>query len=339
MATETGRSSIGLRKKLEEEGHRFSLFQVLRLLEFSEPGAPPIGGRGPFEKESVRLKGYPSLAFPKSDVAEVSEETVPTTGATRTVVTTPLLGLYGPDSPLAPHVTEEILHDREDETAVPDFLDIINHRLIGLLYRVWGHYRLYVECKEWGEDSLSRQLEALLDLKTSRVEALGADSLLPVAGLLLQRPRSASGLERVLKHYFPGTPISIKQCIPRTITVSPAQLTRVGAANCLLGRNTLVGRRCVDTTGKFRVSVTLIGAAELVDYQAGGDALRRLEGLVDLWCQDELEWDLELVLRERDVTLASLSSKNPVTRLGVNGWLGRPSDEGMTMIVERERGA
>ena len=112
MAAEAGRPAPSLREVLEEETHGFSLFQALRLLEFSEPDAPAIGKRGPFEKESVRLRGHPSLAFPTSNIAGVSQEKVPSNGRNRSVLMTPILGLYGPDSPLADHVTEDMLHER-----------------------------------------------------------------------------------------------------------------------------------------------------------------------------------------------------------------------------------
>ena len=72
MATEAGRPPAGLREQLEEKPEQFSLFQALRLLEFSQPGSPPVGLRGPFERESVRLRSYPSLSFPKSNIAGVS---------------------------------------------------------------------------------------------------------------------------------------------------------------------------------------------------------------------------------------------------------------------------
>ena len=69
MASEAGRPSSGLRRSLEDSPDRFSLFQALRLLEFSEPGSPPLGLRGPFERESVRLRAFPSLSYlPLSDV-------------------------------------------------------------------------------------------------------------------------------------------------------------------------------------------------------------------------------------------------------------------------------
>ena len=336
MASEAGRPIAGLRDQLEDSPEQFSLFQALRLLEFSQEGAPPIGLRGPFEREAVRLRSDPSLSFPKSSVVAVERETNPTNGRERAVLTTPILGLYGPDSPLAEHVTEDILHEREDETAVRDFLDIINHRLMGLLYRSWSHYRLYVQCRQWGEDSLSRQLEALIDLKGQQPEALGDESLMPVMGLLMQRPRSASGLETLLGYFFPGVRMRIKQCIPRTVLVASEQRSALGAANASLGKNTFMGQKVFDTTGKFRVVVELSGNSQLGDFQAGGASYARLAALTDLWCQDALDWELELILREQDVTLASISSLSPTTRLGVNSWLGRPSSEGMTMIVDRD---
>ena len=207
---------------------------------------------------------------------------------------------------------------------------------MGLLYRSWSHYRLYVQCREWGEDSLSKQLEALIDLKGQHLEALGSESLMPVMGLLMQRPRSASGLETLLNYFFPDVGLKVEQCIPRVVHVDSAQRSTLGGAKASLGRNTVMGAKVADTTGKFRVVVEHSGSSKLEDFQVGGASHGRLAALIDLWCQDALDWDLELVLREQDVNLASVSSLNPTTRLGLNSWLGRPSAEGMTMIVDRD---
>ena len=175
-----------------------------------------------------------------------------------------------------------------------------------------------------------------MDLQGQQPDVLRAESLMPVMGLLMQRPRSASGLETVLRHFFPGTTLRIDQCIPRTVRVTDEQRTSLGGTNASLGQTTLMGAKVADTTGKFRVTFELSGASGLHDFQPRGRSYERIAPLIELWCQDTLDWELQLVLREQDVNLATLSSSKPTTKLGVNSWLGRPSQEGMTMTVERD---
>jgi len=180
----------------------WSFFWLIRSLQADDPDGDsvPIGELGPVSRERVRLKGHPSLSFPKRDVASVQPSQHPE-GGRRHDLEVAFLTLFGVDSPLPPHITEAIVR-RPGDGAARDFLDIFNHRLLSLLYRGWARYRMHIGCQRWGEDPLTHQLDALVDLPE-------LPDALRYAGLFFQRSRSASGLLQLLQLYLPGVPFAI----------------------------------------------------------------------------------------------------------------------------------
>lgn len=50
------------------------------------------------------------------------------------------MGLYGVESPLPTHYSDDIAQRREGVEATEDFLDLFNHRLIAQYYRIWRKY-------------------------------------------------------------------------------------------------------------------------------------------------------------------------------------------------------
>ena len=264
----------------------------------------------------MRLRGHPSLSFPPRDVmtVEVGEHM---DGRTRFDLEIACMTLYGVDTPLPLHITEKILHS--DSTAVRDFLDIFNHRILSLLYRIWGRYRLHVGCTQWGEDDLTRQINDLIDLPEIPMA-------LRYAGIFFQRPRSATGLEHLLRAYFPDVPVAVEQCLPREITISPRQQCQVGMSGCSLGQDLILGERIVEVNGSFRVCVGPLSREHRGDFLPDSDQVQRIHALVDAWCQEPLDWELLVLRASEDIQSACLSGDNPRTRLGINSWLGQPPD-------------
>ncbi len=78
---------------IEKEGHRYSFFQVVRLLQQAFPDRPRLGGTGPASRELLRLRPSLDLAFAPSDVREVRRVKAPD-GSERYEVTVAVMGLY-----------------------------------------------------------------------------------------------------------------------------------------------------------------------------------------------------------------------------------------------------
>jgi type VI secretion system protein ImpH len=80
-----------------------------------------------------------------------------------------------------------------------------------------------------------------------------------------------------------------------------------------LGFSATIGDRVWDCQTKFRI---VAGPVDLADYQRllpGGDSLERLMAIVKNYTGLELDWDLHLLLKEREI---------PQTQLGTLGQLG-----------------
>ena len=79
------------------------------------------------------------------DIARISFEEVaaaaPGQSSAHYVIEATCLGLYGPDSPLPAYVNERIVARDRDATALRDFLDLFNHRILTLLCRIARRYR------------------------------------------------------------------------------------------------------------------------------------------------------------------------------------------------------
>lgn len=68
------------------------------------------------------------------------------------------MGLYGVESPLPTHYSDDIAQRREGVEATEDFLDIFNHRLIAQYYRIWRKYSYPATFRAGGTDNISQYL-------------------------------------------------------------------------------------------------------------------------------------------------------------------------------------
>lgn len=71
------------------------------------------------------------------------------------------MGLYGVESPLPTHYSDDIAQRREGVEATEDFLDIFNHRLIAQYYRIWRKYSYPATFRAGGTDNISQYLLGL----------------------------------------------------------------------------------------------------------------------------------------------------------------------------------
>ncbi|TPW09642.1 MAG: type VI secretion system protein ImpH, partial [bacterium] len=150
------------------------------------------------------------------------------------------MGLYGSDSPLPTHWAEDILREYETDTTVRDFLDIFHHRIYSLLYRLWAKYRFAVQIRGDGADTLTDRLLCLVGLGTPEIrEASGLPvvRLLRYAGLLVQHPRSALGLEVLVSDWFGGLSAVVNPAVGRWVSLEADDRLRLGQRNNVLGRD------------------------------------------------------------------------------------------------------
>jgi len=240
---------------LWEEPFAFDFFQAVRVLERLGKDRKPVGRTGPPRAEVVRFRAHLSLTFPPSSIYDLQR---PTETLPLPLMTVSFMGLYGPSGVLPRHYTELLLRlnwegKGDEKHTLRQWFDLYNHRFISLFYRAWEKYRFYIPY-ERGEyalsepDAFTQCLFCLVGMGTQGLrnrlrvstweEIEGQVQERPLAriddlvllyygGLLAQRPRSAVGLEAILRDYF-QLPVEIRQFHGQWLVLDPENQTRLG---------------------------------------------------------------------------------------------------------------
>jgi len=357
MATAGGRKSHAVSAALLREPHRFDFFQAVRLLERLAPDRSPVGRAGPPQAEVVRFRAHLSLSFPPSSIYDIQPASAAMPVPAMTVA---FMGLTGPSGILPQHYTELLLRLERDgkgpeKSALRAWLDLFNHRLISLFWRAWEKYRFSIrfERGDYGgqeQDTFTQALFSLVGLGlpplhnrlcvASRPEATAATrerilariddlSLLHYSGFFAHRPRCAAALEALLLDYF-GFNVQVRQFQGQWLRLEPDSLSRLGAAggNCELGVNLVAGDRVWDVQCKFRVRLGPLRYAAFHEFLPDRSAVPArkafflLAQLVRLYVGPELDFDVQLVLKSKDVPECRLTedeASGPC--LGWNTWV------------------
>lgn len=308
MAGQVGKSSFNIKFELLEKAHEFSFFQVMRLLRLLGHGPEKSGVPEEDKREKVRVRPELSLAFPPADVVKV-EETAGEGPGYR--VTATFLGLYGSCSPLPTFYTEDLLEEAEGDSSVTrDFLDIINHRIFSLFFRCLTKYRLFLKVVEENNTRDLERLFCLLGLgeKEMREGLLEPSSLLRYIGLFTQFPRSASGLETLVRDALGGTPVDIMPCLVRRVKLPKDQRFSMGITGSLLGQDSFLGEEIEDRMGKFRLQIGPLDAKKFRDLLPGRPAYQKLAFLTKFYLVEPLEYDIELILTQGEVKTVCLGA-------------------------------
>lgn len=309
---------------LFEEGWRFDFYQAVRILEVLRSDATPVGAGADPSREPVRFHSAVGFDFPPSPVAEVTADP-PDEDVPRMVVT--FLGLAGAHGPLPPAYTELIVERlKQRDTTLRDFLDIFNHRLVSLLYRVRKHRRIGFDTRPPDQTPFADQLRALMGMGTRGLAgrmAVPDRSLLLYTGLLAQQPRSLAGLENLLRNFF-GVPVRGRSLQGRWVDLSEDQITRIGASgrNRGLGREVVLGTRVWDQEVGIGLVIGPMNFERFLDFLPNGQAFPILKEIIRFYGNDAVEADITLQLKKEEVPNTILDSLNG-SRLGWTSWFVR----------------
>jgi type VI secretion system protein ImpH len=326
-----------LKALLESEPFRFHFFQAVRLLERVAPDRQTVGKFVPPDKEVVRFGAHQTTAFPASEIQSLTfAEGKPPR------MTVNFMGLTGPQGLLALYYTEYIMQRmRGKDHALREFLDIFNHRSISLFYQGWEKYRFGAAYERGERDPLSGSLLALIGLATPGLKArqkVEDETLLYYAGLFSQQPRSAVSLERIIGDFF-DVPVEVEQFSGAWYKLdrnSQTWLNESGAYTEVLGFGTVIGDEVWDQQSVVRIRLGPLPLARYSDFLPTGCAWEPLRSLVKFYFNDQLDFELQLVLRRDETPACELGSLGEAApRLGWVSWaksapLGR--DPGETIL-------
>jgi type VI secretion system protein ImpH len=326
--------------------HQFDFFQAVRLLmriarrDASTGGSGrqwrPVGHDYPPDTEIVRFRVHPSHSFPSSELVSFVPSKIGESGGkpAPAELTISFLGLTGPAGVLPQHYTQTVVDRvRGKDHALRDFLDLFNHRIISLFYRVWEKHRVAPQmeraCAEGREDVFTKGLYCLTGLGMAplrkRLE-IADEFFLYYSGLFAHFPRNAQSLERMLADWL-GLRTQIKQCQGDWLRLEPSEQTALPTTGRTLGRNcqlavtAIAGQRVWSVENKFRVVLGPLGYRSFESLLPDSQRFLQVAQVVRTYVGTHLDFDLQLILRREEVPFCKLSS-SPAEgrRLGWNSW-------------------
>ena len=326
--------SAGVEDWLFAEGHRFDFFQAVRLLEIINNGerlSSPGQGADP-TKEIIHFRSAVKLDFPASDIAQVKrKKDIPQREQPKAPaeMTVNFLGLAGCLGALDIPSTELVLQrESHNDKSLKDFLDIFNHRLVSLLYRIRKHHRVGLGSAKPGDDQIARYLYSLIGMRTARLQErmqVPDRALLYYAGILAQQPRSIGGLKQILMDYF-QVEVETTQFVGKWCDLEEDQWSKIGesGSNQRLGDDTvMLGTRVWDQQARFEIQ---LGPLSLTDFESFLPTEWRFGVLCDLvrfYVKDEFEFNVRLILKVEEIPSVELSSE---PALSWTSWLGPTRD-------------
>ncbi len=311
-----------LEAALDAEPYRFDFFQAVRLLERLAPERKPVGRFVRPQEEVARFAVHASLSFPASQIQALERR--PDAPARMEVN---FMGLTGPCGVLPQPYTELVINRvRERDTALRDFLDLFNHRMISLFYQAWEKYRFTVAYERGERDRFSVLLLHLIGLGTAKLQnrqAVRDDALLFYAGLLAQHPHSAIGLEQILEDFF-EVPVRIEQFAGGWYRLEPtvqSWLLESDRENEQLAVGTVLGDEVWEPQARVRIRLGPLTLDQYLEFLPTGSAFEPLRALVRFFAGDELDFEVQLILKREEVPFCELGAETKqAPRLGWVSW-------------------
>ena len=334
MATDGRRQGTPVERALFESGHLFEFAQALKLLETMFPDRTCVGEGVDHAREVARLRSSIRFDFPSADVEEIRK---PETGGAPVEMTVNLMGLAGEFGPLPAWVGELAIERAwRQNPALRDFLDLFNHRLLSMLHRAKKRAHPALDPRSPDKGRVAATLFAFIGLGTPHLRgAMGISerAILPFAGLLAARPRTAVGLERLLSGYF-NVPVRLEQFVGQWETIEESDVTRIGVTgqNQRLGESTVLGRRVFDIESKVELHVGPVTLQQFHDFLPNRTCARAIAALYRFYTGDAIGFTYRLILKAAEVPELRLGVKGK-PRLGLTTWLRtRPPDRDASQV-------
>jgi type VI secretion system protein ImpH len=339
MATESGRTDHSLTDVLFAEPYRFEFFQAVRLLERIAPERHAVGRYSEPAGEAVRFRTRTSLGFAPSQIHKLSRTSEDENAPSQMMVA--FMGLAGRAGVLPHHYTEMLIErSRYKDTALAEFFDLFNHRMISLFYRAWEKYRFPVAYERGAEDRFTEFLFDIIGMGTRGLrkrQSFADEILLFYGGLFAARPHSASAMEAVLGDYF-GATAHVAQFSGQWLKLDDESLTRLGTANAALGVTTVAGTRVWDVQSKFELQFGPLTFKEFTGFLPTGSAFKPAAELTRLLAGQEFDFAMRLTLKADEVPGCVLTTRaKRAPRLGWTTWLKTspfPEDDSQVVLSD-----
>jgi type VI secretion system protein ImpH len=307
---------------LRQSPQRFELLQALMILERERPNTASLATTNDPQQDVVRLRGPLLPEFSPSEISSLRYVRNPQEPdePSRLTLHTQVFGLGGPDGPL-PYAYQEWLQQRArlKDLGTVAFLDLFQHRLLSLLYRIQLRHRIALPFRDPEQSPVYEQLRALCGLLPTPVDSstrLPEKALIARAGLLANGRRSLAGFQNLLTHYF-NVPVKLRgyQGGWRRIAQSGRSVLGRHGRNLGLGRSALCGSRVWDEHAGIHISIGLQPNNAAKTFMPGQAPHQQLAALVAFYFGGELDCTLSLHFKQSEPLQLGLP-RQPALGLG-----------------------
>ncbi|MBQ1782769.1 MAG: type VI secretion system baseplate subunit TssG [Gammaproteobacteria bacterium] len=295
-------------------------------------GLAAVGEDADPKREALRFRVTQSL-----DHGSVAVRRTSSNAAGQLELQVAHFGLTGPSGVMPLHYRELVMERvRHKDTALRDFLDLFNHRLLSLLYRSWSKYRLATDVAEYGCGLEGRFARAMASLSGARTP------LELYMGGLLQRPvRSAATLRALLAEVL-GVPVQVREWQGAWLTLAADEQSRLTSRARPEGQHArlgeaMLGSRAWDVAAGFDIELTLNQRRQWQEFRLGGARHALAEALVKRFVGCGWRYRIVLDLPRRLLSPAVLGGQ---TALGHGDLLSasQPSHSGNCLFSLRPSG-
>jgi type VI secretion system protein ImpH len=303
--------------------HSFDFFQAVRLLELLQPTRSPVGDFANPRDETVRFGAHSSLAFPASSIQTLAAAGPDVPPA----MTVNFMGLVGPLGLLPHHYTELIAERiRAHDHTLADFLNIFHHRIISLFYRAWERSHFAVGYEREGRDVMTSRLLDLVGLGLPTLQSrqvVRDEGILYYSGLFGLSSRSAFALESVISDYF-DVPVEIEQFVGvwRSLEEADQCCFDIGSGESRqLGFGAVAGDEIWDRQSRAQIRIGPLLAERYRDFLPEGTSFEPLQAIVRFFSGNDVEYEVQLILKQEEVPQCKLGDEPGRTQLGWFTWM------------------
>lgn len=312
-----------VRDLLFSEPNGFDFFQAVRLLELLAPGREPVGDFALPRHEVVRFRVNPSLAFPASAIQSLR----PGEANEPAAMSVNFMGLVGPLGLLPNYYTELVAERvRSHDRSLAEFLNIFQHRIISLFYRAWERSHFTIGYERNGKDAVTSRLLDLVGLGLSPLQSrqlIRDQAILYYGGLFGLSTRSALAIESILSDYF-DVPIEVEQFVGvwRSLAKEDQCCFDTGSPEGRqLGFGAVAGDEIWDRQSCARIRIGPLDAERYRDFLPEGTSFAPLKALVQFYSGNDIEYEVQLILKREQVPACELGHELGDMQLGWFTWM------------------
>ena len=337
---------------LQQHARSAGFLEVIRLLElldFSQHSelkslSPTLEGSASYPHQTWQFRTQIGLSFPTGAITGVELPGQSGAGERKSTIIVPFLSLVGPVGALPRHYTKAVIQRLlQKDSALAEFLEIFNKRLLTQFYRASMKYRLPASAQRAWPVKADRSNDAKLELNREPITRLltflvgwnrqshsrrfDFSDRLPLffAGAFTRSVRPVASLVGLLSHFL-GMPVSVLEFCGQWLYLNDSDRTKFARSDdyspvpLQLGVNCIAGNRIWDVQSKIRLQIGPVNYDRFSQLLPNGALFRGLCDLTRLYLGIEWNFDVEIILEPRQTKATKVGDRLNVSLLGWNTW-------------------